>query len=242
MPFLNATGLSLVDIALLAVIIIGLPLEALLTLKKGRAELASGAPGVRIKRYTQTIMLLWGIALPLIVLWAVSDRSWADLGFQIQTGPLAYAGWGLAALMAIFFTYQFSMVSRSASVREQFRSSLAQDTLMSDFLPQNDEERRLFNLVGVTAGITEEIIFRGYLIWALALFMPLWVAAGGALLIFTVLHLYQGAKRLPTIFLFSAMVTLVFVLSGSLWPAIALHIFGDVINNSTIWKARAVPA
>lgn len=242
MPFLNATGLSLVDIALLAVIIIGLPLEALLTLKKGRAELASGAPGVRIKRYTQTIMLLWAIALPVIVLWAASDRAWADLGFQIQTGLLAYAGWGLAALMAIFFTYQFSMVSRSASVREQFRSGLAQDTLKSNFLPQTDEERRLFNLLGVTAGITEEIIFRGYLIWALALFMPIWAAAGGTLLIFTALHLYQGAKQLPTIFLLGAMVTLVFVLSGSLWPAIALHIFVDVINNSTIWKARAVPA
>ena len=36
MPFLSADSLSLVDIAILAVILIGLPLETLIHLKKGR--------------------------------------------------------------------------------------------------------------------------------------------------------------------------------------------------------------
>lgn len=242
MPVLIAESLSLVDIAMLAIIVIGLPLEALLNLKRDRAELASGKPDVRINRYTQTILLLWGLSLPIIVLWATTGRDWAALGFQIDSGTTAITGWGLAGLMAVFFTCQFALVARSTSVREKFRKGLAEDVLVSNFMPQTDAERRVFNLLGISAGIAEEIIFRGYLIWALSLFMPLWIAAIAALLVFTLLHLYQGAKQLPVIFMFAALATLVFVLSGSLWPAIAVHVFVDVINNQTVWKARMSPA
>ncbi|MEO1553177.1 MAG: type II CAAX endopeptidase family protein [Pseudomonadota bacterium] len=242
MPFLSADSLSLVDIAILAVIIIGLPLEALLTLKKGRAELASGKPGVRIKRYTQTILLLWGVSLPIIVLWAASGRAWPALGFQIQSDPMALLGWGVAAAVALFFLFQFSYIARSQSARDQFRDALAKTPLMINFLPQTDAERRLFNLMGVSAGIAEEIVFRGYLIWAFGLFMPVWAAALAALAVFTILHLYQGATQLPAIFTLGTLVTVVFLLSGSIWPAIALHVFIDVINNQTVWKARETAA
>ncbi|MEL6825076.1 MAG: type II CAAX endopeptidase family protein [Pseudomonadota bacterium] len=238
MPFLSADSLSLVDIAILAVILIGLPLETLIHLKKGRLELASGKPGVRIKHYTQTILLLWGISLPVIVLWASSDRAWGLLGFDLQSGPIAWTGWGLAALMCLFFVFQYSTIARSESARESFRNGLEKNRIMSNFLPHTDAERRLFNVMGVSAGIAEEIVFRGYLIWAFALFMPVWGAALTALAVFTLLHLYQGANQLPAIFMMGALVTLVFLLSGSIWPAIAVHIFVDVINNQTIWKAR----
>ena len=67
-----------------------------------------------------------------------------------------------------------------------------------------------------------------------------WAAAGVALLVFTGLHAYQGVNQLPAVFAMGGLITLVFVLSGSIWPAIALHIFVDVINNSTVWKARTM--
>lgn len=242
MPFLSVDGLSLVDIAMLAIIIIGLPLEALLTLKQGRAELASGEPEVRVKRYTQTITLLWAISLPVLVIWAASGRDWATLGFQIETGPWAMAGWGIAALVALFFTSQYAMISRSESLREQLRSGLADNANMLNFMPHTDGERRVFNLMGISAGIAEEIVFRGFLIWAFSTFLPIWAAAGLALLVFTVLHIYQGLSQLPAVFMLGALVTLVYLLSGSLWPAILLHVFVDWINNSTVWKARMSPA
>lgn len=240
MPFLNETGLSLVDIVMLAIILIGLPFEALFNLKKSRAELASGQPGVRVKHYFLTILMLWGIALPLLVLWAASGRDWADLGFTLQTGWMAYCGWGLAALIGAFFIYQHSAVIGSAATREQYLDGLAKNPLMGNFMPHTEDERRVFDLMGITAGITEEIIFRGYLIWAFSLFLPLWGAALAALIVFTVLHLYQGLQQLPAIFMMGGLVTLVFVISGSIWPAIALHILVDVINNSTVWKARTM--
>ena len=242
MPFLSETGLSLVDIALLAIIVIGLPFEALFNLKKSREELASGVPGVRVKHYFTTILMLWGIAIPILVAWAAGGRNWADLGFTLQAGWMAYTGWGLAALIAAFFIYQHAVVSGSASTREEYRDGLAKNPLIGNFMPQTQDEKRVFDLMGITAGITEEIIFRGYLIWAFSLVLPLWGAALVALSVFTVLHLYQGARQLPAIFLMGGLVTLVFIVSGSIWPAIALHIFVDVINNSMVWRARTLEA
>jgi len=242
MPFLSADGLSLVDIVMLAIIVVGLPLEGLLTVKNTRARLRSGAPGVRVTHYTSTIMLLWGVSLPILVMWAVSERGWDALGFQIQTGMMPLIGWILAALMTAFFIYQFVLVSASEKVRQQFRDGLLKDDVMAGFMPNTADERHLFNLLAITAGITEEIIFRGYLIWAFSLFLPIWAAAIGSLLVFTILHIYQGAKNLLPIFLMGALVTLIFVLSGSIWPAIAVHVFVDILNNLTVSKARAVPA
>ncbi|MEM7327285.1 MAG: type II CAAX endopeptidase family protein [Pseudomonadota bacterium] len=238
MPFLSADSLSLVDILFIAIIILGLPIESLLNLKKGRAELASGTPGARIKLYSQTILLLWGLAIPTVILWAASGRAWDALGFQLVGGPMAISGWLLAALIAGFFLVQYSSVTKSAAAREKFRDDFAKNTLMSNFMPHTDAERRIFNVMGISAGIAEEIVFRGYLIWAFSLYLPLWAAALASLLVFTLLHIYQGASQLPLIFLSGAAVTLVFLLSGSLWPAIALHIFVDVINNNMVWKAR----
>ncbi|MCR9079046.1 MAG: CPBP family intramembrane metalloprotease [Hyphomonadaceae bacterium] len=242
MPFLSAESLSLVDSFMLAVIVVGLPLETLLNLRKTRSDLASGAPGVRVKHYTSTIMLLWGLGLPILVLWAVSGRDWGALGFQIETGLMPLSGWLLAALVMAYFIYQFLLVSASEKVREQIRESLSTDAVMSGFMPQTPEERHLYNLLSMTAGINEEIIFRGFLIWAFGLYLPLWAAALASLVVFTALHLYQGFKNLPGVFLIGAAVTLIFVLSGSIWPAIAVHIFVDILNGRTITKARALPA
>lgn len=242
MPLFNDLGLSLVDILLLAIILVGLPLEALLTLKSTRAKLATNAPGVRVKHYTQTILWLWAIAIPILVVWAVSGRDWAALGFQIPTSAHVAYGWGLAALVAGFFIYQNAMVASSDAAKAQLQEAMAERKIISDFMPQADEERALFNLVSVTAGITEEIIFRGYLIWVFSLFVPIWLAGLAALVVFTFLHLYQGAKQLPTVFAMGALLTLIFILSGSIWPAIAVHILVDMINNSMVWKARTFVA
>lgn len=242
MPIFSPDSLSVLDAILLAVILIGLPAEAFLSLKKTREDLARNQPGVRVKHYSQTILLLWGLTLPILILWAVNDRSWGLLGFQVEYSWVAVLGWGLTVMVTAFFLYQYFAVSGSESVKQQYRDGLANKPLMQDFMPQTEDERRVFNLLGVTAGVAEEIIFRGFLIWALALYFPLWVAALSALLVFTLLHLYQGVEQLPTIFLMGGLVTVIFLMTGSLWPVILLHIFVDVINNQTVWVARHASA
>ena len=238
MPILSPDSLSVVDILLLLVILVGMPLEALLTRRKTRQRLASDEPGIRAKLYRETMILLWGVTAPILLIWAISDRSWNALGLGIGTGWASWLGWALAALPALFFIAQFAAISSSSSARQQLEEALHRDAALANFMPHTKSEYRTFRWTSITAGFTEEIIFRGYLIWALALFTPLWVAALISLFVFTLLHAYQGLRQLPFVALTGAWFTMIVIVSSSLWPAIALHMFIDLINNDTVWTAR----
>lgn len=227
-----------VDAVLLVLIVIVLPLEALVSHRQTRAKLASDEPGIRLKLYREALAVLWGTTLPILLIWVLYGRDWADLGFNLSWDGYDLLAWALASVPVAFFASQLFYVSRSAKGRALYRDELGKDKVVSNFLPHTREEYRTFRLVGVTAGITEEIIFRGYLIWALSLFLPFWIGVCVSLILFVLMHLYQGMGQLPVIFLTGAWLTAVVLISGSLWPAIALHISIDVLNNEMIWIIR----
>lgn len=241
MPFLSPDALSLVDIFLLLVILIGMPLESLLSRGPVRARIRAGVPGARVRLYRQTMILLWGVALPILLVWLVGGRSWADLGFRLEAGWMSWAGWGLAALLTGFFLWQYVAVRTQPAFREKYRDSLSKAGDSLYFMPETATDHKVFRLTGITAGITEEIIFRGYLFWSLGMVMPLWAAAGLSLAVFVFLHIYQGVENLGAVFVTGAIVTAVVLMTGSLWPAIALHILIDILNIDTVWIARTAP-
>ena len=53
-------------------------------------------------------------------------------------------------------------------------------------------EMRRFTWLGITAGIVEELIFRGYLVWYFSSFVPLWAAIVITAVAFGIGHAYQG--------------------------------------------------
>lgn len=242
MPILSLDPLSVFDIALLAIICLGLPVQAELSREKVRARILSGEAGARERLYRSTIVMLWTLALLVLGLWLVAGRGWAELGFVAGHGWTLGVGWGLAALVSGFFTWQWFGVMRSDAVRRKFCTELEAMGENLYFLPQSEAEFRLFRTTAVTAGITEEIIFRGFVIWGFAHVMPVWAAAALSLAVFTWLHRYQGLAQLLPVFLIGLVMTVIVVLSGSLWPAIGLHVVVDLLNGETVRAARAQPA
>jgi membrane protease YdiL (CAAX protease family) len=99
-------------------------------------------------------------------------------------------------------------------------------------------EYRLFQTMAVTAGITEEVIFRGFLIGVLALWMPLWVAGLAALAVFVGAHVYQGLSGMLRILPVSTVLTILFLASGSLFPGILLHAAVDLAGGAILWEVR----
>ncbi|MCA8900113.1 MAG: CPBP family intramembrane metalloprotease [Hyphomonas sp.] len=237
MPIFSPDALSLVDILLACLLVIGLPLEGELARGGVLAKVRAGAPGARIRLYRQTIFMLWGLTLPLLVVWAVAGRDWAALGFGIAGGWTALAGWALAALACGFFLLQYFNVRLSPAARAEARKVFSKMDGALCFLPATEKERGLYRLTGLTAGITEEILFRGYLIWAFGLIVPVWAAAAASLALFVFLHRYQGRAGLIQVAGIGIVLTLVVLLSGSTWPAIALHIVTDIANGETAWQA-----
>jgi membrane protease YdiL (CAAX protease family) len=89
-------------------------------------------------------------------------------------------------------------------------------------------------LVSVSAGVIEEIVYRGFLIWAFAHWMHPVAAAALALAVFVAVHLYQESfGALARVAVFGAVAVVLVMLSGSLLPAIALHIAVDLASGET---------
>lgn len=113
-------------------------------------------------------------------------------------------------------------------------------TFIAPLLPRTDEEAAHFRVLSVTAGICEEIVYRGYLIWYLAVFIGPWPAALAAGVLFGVLHLYQGTQGISRAGALGVVMALLYVGSGSLlWPMI-LHAAVD-LNGGAIGR-RVVTA
>ena len=80
-------------------------------------------------------------------------------------------------------------------------------------------------------------LYRGYFIWV---FSP-WVGWSGAaalsLSLFAIGHVYQGWNGVLRTGIVGAFFTLVVAISGSLWPAIALHALIDLGSGVMAWLA-----
>jgi membrane protease YdiL (CAAX protease family) len=105
--------------------------------------------------------------------------------------------------------------------------------LLPDFsvlLPSNPRERFLFAAVAISAGVCEEVVFRGWLLCTLhndlALNGTTLVLAAAAC--FGLAHFYQGATGMIVTALAGILFTFLYVQSGSLLLPILLHILIDL--------------
>jgi membrane protease YdiL (CAAX protease family) len=96
-------------------------------------------------------------------------------------------------------------------------------------LPRTKNEKLWFILVALSAGVCEELIFRGY---GLRLFeslgfsgLPLLIVTA---VVFGLAHIYQGFLGVITTAAMGALFTIIYIQTGSLWWAIAAHIFMDL--------------
>ncbi len=96
-------------------------------------------------------------------------------------------------------------------------------------LPRNGRERVWAALLSLNAGVSEELFFRLYLplLFMLLTGDPLLAFVVSAVM-FGLSHLYQGVVGVLVTALFGAIVTAVYLTTGQLWIAIALHVAVDL--------------
>ncbi len=98
-------------------------------------------------------------------------------------------------------------------------------------LPVTQEERAWFALVSVTAGICEEVLYRGFLIRYLSdgpWHVGLWIALAVASVAFGLGHGYQGLSGIIGTTVLGAVIAVIFLATGSLWLPMALHAIIDL--------------
>lgn len=238
LSLVTAHGLSVIDLLLVAGLFIFLVGE-LIGLPRFRRRLRALGPGEKAPLYLIASLKLWLMAGAILFAWAFEARSFNLLGLTFpEAGWSTWLAWGIAALVSGYFFFQMLAAFLSVQWRQSYRQQLEGSGEGFRFMPDTIGEHAAFCWLGITAGVTEEVIFRGFLIWMFAQIVSLPVAALVALLFFGAFHAYQGAGGLISSLIAGAVLTAMFLLSGSLWPVITLHIAIDLVNAQTSFLAK----
>jgi membrane protease YdiL (CAAX protease family) len=194
-------------------------------------------PGTPLKLavYGVNIALLWGLAAA-----AVGIAGWTHL----SENPAAGTNWLWAPTIAgpvIAVAVGAYMILALLPLLQSLRGprwrqayAVALRRVMADIpglLPNTAIERSAWIAVSLTAGICEEVLFRGFLLRFLhegGLGLPAGAALLASSLAFGLGHVYQGAKGVLSTTIAGLAFGLLFLLSGSLIACIVLHVLLDL--------------
>ncbi len=220
--------MSIIDHLFVIVLAVIYPIVGYISFKRLMRRIDAGETVRRSELYLHTMAGHWTLFIAAMLIWHFQDRTWSNLGFGSASGTGFLVGVGLTAMAIVLLLVQWRQVA-AADQNElaQIRGRLGS---MEVILPRNGNELGRFYGLSLTAGIVEETLWRGYLIWYLSQFMPLWAAALISTIGFGLGHAYQGSKNLPKIMLLGAVFTGLFILTGSLWLPIFLHAAVDILQ------------
>jgi membrane protease YdiL (CAAX protease family) len=193
-------------------------------------------PRVRVWLYRQAIVIQWTLSALLAALWLGMRRPWLDLGLVWRGGMrtnLALLGVSIAVAGVAF---QIPRILRDPETLARIRRRLAH---MPRMIPSGDDEMRLFYLLSFTAGVCEEFLFRGFLFWYAAHFMPWPWAAVTTVLLFGIGHSYQGPTGILTTSIAGAVFMMLYLASGSLYLSMLVHALMDSYSGTVGRRAFA---
>jgi CAAX protease family protein len=219
--------MNALDLILLLVLFVAMPLYGVRSMRKLRVRLAAGHEAPRVREYSTTIAVQWTLVAATLALWAWTGRPFAALGLTFATGAWSWLGIGLGLLACAVLVAQMVAIVRSP---EKTAAARAECEPMGALLPQDDRESRAFAALSVTAGVCEEILYRGFAIAALA---PLTGTLAAALLTsvaFGLGHSYQGAGGAAKTGAIGLVMVVLYLLSGSLWVPMVVHAVMDLTS------------
>jgi membrane protease YdiL (CAAX protease family) len=102
------------------------------------------------------------------------------------------------------------------------------------FMPASGPELAFYAILALTAGLCEELVFRGFLVsYFAALIGPTWPAVALAIaipaVVFAIGHVAQGVRGVVGTAGWAVVGGIVLIETGSLWPAIAAHASWDLV-------------
>jgi membrane protease YdiL (CAAX protease family) len=200
----------------------------------------------RIQTYAATTFGQWIPVIAVFSVVAFSDISLADIGFTLPAFTLnpviTVVVFAAAVLWSSYFLYMIIAFLVSARHRQRRNELLARKAGGDDYYdlviarlmtPKTPREKAWWLPLSLSAGICEEIIFRGALVFLVtSVFpgIPLYLTFAIVLALFGLAHFYQGGKGLLYTALVGAFFTLIYIATGTLIFVIAIHFLQDFAN------------
>jgi len=184
----------------------------------------------RLWLYPALVGELWALVACVVSLWLYQGRPWAFLRLS------APHGWRLWISLALMLALTSTLAARIVRlVRLRRRRRVKMRSQATAHAPHTRRELAWWAVVSLSAGFSEELIFRGYLIWAFQPLLGLWGAAALSLVVFAAAHWYNGPVGALAAGIVGAFFTLAVLIFDSLWPAVAMHLLIDLQQGFAAW-------
>jgi len=216
--------ISLPDHLVVFAFAIVLPAFARYNYPRFKKAVESGVADARSRQYRKTTVRQWALTLVAMAVWFRAGRSAEELGLGVPSGPRFWIGLLVATALAILWRRMFQAAANDEAGRERLMSQL---NAVRPLLPSSAGELRYFTVLSITAGVCEEVLFRGYLIWYLAVYLGLPAAGVLSGVAFGLGHLYQGRRQAVKIIFLGLVFVLFYLGTGTLWIPMALHALLD---------------
>src|SRR5437867_2752636 len=127
-----------------------------------KRRLESSDPRARLDWYRTIFVIEWVFTAAVLAVFVKNHRPLAGLGLDLPhglwlVGAILYVGLAIALMVM-----QVRAIAASAATRERVRQRA---THIQAIFPRTVTEMRWFDALSITAGVCEELLYRGYLPW-----------------------------------------------------------------------------
>ena len=199
--------------------------------------MADTSPRDRLSLYRSTILLQW--LLVAVIAWRCAARSVGAEELGIAAGDPRQVAWVTIVLTGFLCLNQVIGLRRIAKVPPEQRGSLF--AITTKIMPRTQKELLVYAALACTAGISEEFLYRGFVLSAFVRMLmnhasPNTLAAILSSAWFSLAHLYQGRRGVITTFVVGLIFASIRIWTGSLIPAVAAHIGIDLAAGICVSK------
>lgn len=198
----------------------------------------------KLRMYQETMVYLWFPTVTLLALVLMQVVRISDIGLYWRS---SMANWVGACLVMCLFVYLVLGVYKTKSNsqnNEELRNTMKTHSWM---MPASRCELTWFTFgVSMSAGICEELLFRGFLLSVFSDYIGLFASLILSSFLFGLCHIYQGWLNAIRAGIYGLVFSGIYILTDSLLIVIILHamldiysgIIGYLINQSSIDNAK----
>jgi len=222
----------IVDHVFVLLLVLVQPIHGAMAYRRFLGRIRAGLVPNRVRLYAEIMVIEWMALAVLLLAWSTLSRPVADLGLVVPQGIGFWTGVVVVLLLAAVLYRSWRKAGAMAEADKARQRALLGDLVQ--FLPTTDRHFRYFTGLSVTAGIVEEVVYRGFLLWYLTLYTPLWAAVVLSSAAFGLGHSYQGVAGVIKTLVVGAAFAIMYVATGSVWLPIVAHIVVDLLQGATI--------
>lgn len=180
--------------------------------RRAQRRIASGVPDAKLRLYQSMAVEQIGCTAVVLAIWRLGRIPAASLGL------VAPRSWGLTlgvfvGLAGLLVWSSLKVRPKADKIREKVKDKVG--ALLPDSLP----ERRWYGAISLGAGISEELVYRGFLLYYFGAYVPHLNMFERVLLTsicFGVAHVYQGKLQIVSTGVLGLVFAGLYLVSGSL--------------------------